>query len=68
MYGLVVTIVSYLCTSLQVLKISPLGHRKRIIASLAERPYEEAPTKSQISHRLSQIRVSKSNQCLTFEQ
>ncbi|XP_014022214.1 ankyrin repeat and SAM domain-containing protein 1A isoform X2 [Salmo salar] len=39
-----------------VLKISPLGHRKRIIASLAERPYEEAPTKSQISHRLSQIR------------
>ncbi|XP_070301689.1 ankyrin repeat and SAM domain-containing protein 1A isoform X2 [Salvelinus sp. IW2-2015] len=39
-----------------LLKISPLGHRKRIIASLAERPYEEAPTKSQISHRLSQIR------------
>ncbi|KAM6980871.1 ankyrin repeat and SAM domain-containing protein 1A [Aplochiton taeniatus] len=36
-----------------VLKIGPLGHRKRIIASLAERPYEEAPTKS---HRLSQIR------------
>uniref|UniRef100_A0A667WKL7 Ankyrin repeat and sterile alpha motif domain containing 1A n=1 Tax=Myripristis murdjan TaxID=586833 RepID=A0A667WKL7_9TELE len=35
-----------------VLKIGPLGHRKRIIASLAERPYEEAPTKS---HRLSQI-------------
>ncbi|XP_038824958.1 ankyrin repeat and SAM domain-containing protein 1A [Salvelinus namaycush] len=39
-----------------VLKIGVLGHRKRIIASLAERPYEEAPTKSQISHRLSQIR------------
>ncbi|XP_019911084.1 ankyrin repeat and SAM domain-containing protein 1A isoform X1 [Esox lucius] len=39
-----------------VLKIGPLGHRKRIIASLAERPYEEAPTKSQISNRLSQIR------------
>ncbi|XP_062329645.1 ankyrin repeat and SAM domain-containing protein 1A isoform X2 [Osmerus eperlanus] len=36
-----------------VLKIVPLGHRKRIIASLAERPYEEAPTKTQ---RLSQIR------------
>ncbi|XP_078139797.1 ankyrin repeat and sterile alpha motif domain containing 1Ab isoform X2 [Centroberyx gerrardi] len=35
-----------------VIKIGPLGHRKRIIASLAERPYEEAPTKS---HRLSQI-------------
>ncbi|KAM3877768.1 ankyrin repeat and SAM domain-containing protein 1A [Diretmus argenteus] len=39
-----------------VIKIGPLGHRKRIIASLAERPYEEAPTKS---HRLSQIMKSK---------
>uniref|UniRef100_A0AAR2KUH8 Ankyrin repeat and sterile alpha motif domain containing 1Ab n=1 Tax=Pygocentrus nattereri TaxID=42514 RepID=A0AAR2KUH8_PYGNA len=29
-----------------VLKIGPLGHRKRIIASIAERPYEEAPSKS----------------------
>uniref|UniRef100_H3DLS4 Ankyrin repeat and sterile alpha motif domain containing 1Ab n=1 Tax=Tetraodon nigroviridis TaxID=99883 RepID=H3DLS4_TETNG len=29
-----------------VIKISALGHRKRIIASLAERPYEEAPSKS----------------------
>ncbi|KAJ8016714.1 hypothetical protein DPEC_G00010190 [Dallia pectoralis] len=36
-----------------VLKISLLGHRKRIIASLAERPYEEAPVKPP---RLSQIR------------
>ncbi|XP_026161751.1 ankyrin repeat and SAM domain-containing protein 1A isoform X2 [Mastacembelus armatus] len=35
-----------------VIKIGPLGHRKRIIASLAERPYEEAPTKSR---RLSPI-------------
>ncbi|CAL8351215.1 unnamed protein product [Gadus morhua 'NCC'] len=35
-----------------VIKIAALGHRKRIIASLAERPYEEAPSKS---HRLSQI-------------
>uniref|UniRef100_A0A6Q2Z3G0 Ankyrin repeat and sterile alpha motif domain containing 1Ab n=1 Tax=Esox lucius TaxID=8010 RepID=A0A6Q2Z3G0_ESOLU len=43
-----------------VLKIGPLGHRKRIIASLAERPYEEAPTKSQISNRLSQIRTGAS--------
>lgn len=39
---------------LQVLKISLLGHRKRIIASLAERPYEEPPIKPP---RLSQIRV-----------
>lgn len=38
----------------QVIKISALGHRKRIIASLAERPYEEAPTKSR---RLSPIMV-----------
>ena len=38
----------------QVLKISLLGHRKRIIASLAERPYEEPPVKPP---RLSQIRV-----------
>ncbi|KAG7271748.1 hypothetical protein CRUP_008430 [Coryphaenoides rupestris] len=38
--------------SAAVIKIGPLGHRKRIIASLAERPYEEAPSKS---HRLSQI-------------
>uniref|UniRef100_A0AAQ4NXP2 Ankyrin repeat and sterile alpha motif domain containing 1Ab n=1 Tax=Gasterosteus aculeatus aculeatus TaxID=481459 RepID=A0AAQ4NXP2_GASAC len=29
-----------------VIKIGALGHRKRIIASLAERPYEEAPSKS----------------------
>ncbi|KAK2861774.1 hypothetical protein Q5P01_001307 [Channa striata] len=35
-----------------VIKVGPLGHRKRIIASLAERPYEEAPTKSR---RLSPI-------------
>uniref|UniRef100_G3NG10 Ankyrin repeat and sterile alpha motif domain containing 1A n=1 Tax=Gasterosteus aculeatus aculeatus TaxID=481459 RepID=G3NG10_GASAC len=37
----------------KVLKISLLGHRKRIIASLAERPYEEPPVKPP---RLSQIR------------
>lgn len=37
-----------------MLKISLLGHRKRIIASLAERPYEEPPVKPP---RLSQIRV-----------
>uniref|UniRef100_A0A8C5FC68 Ankyrin repeat and sterile alpha motif domain containing 1A n=1 Tax=Gadus morhua TaxID=8049 RepID=A0A8C5FC68_GADMO len=36
-----------------VLKIALLGHRKRIIASLAERPYEEPPVKPP---RLSQIR------------
>uniref|UniRef100_A0A8D3C2G9 Ankyrin repeat and sterile alpha motif domain containing 1A n=1 Tax=Scophthalmus maximus TaxID=52904 RepID=A0A8D3C2G9_SCOMX len=36
-----------------VLKISLLGHRKRIIASLAERPYEDPPVKPP---RLSQIR------------
>ncbi|CAG5978581.1 unnamed protein product [Menidia menidia] len=35
-----------------VIKIGALGHRKRIIASLAERPYEEAPSKSR---RLSPI-------------
>uniref|UniRef100_A0A8B9HAS9 Ankyrin repeat and sterile alpha motif domain containing 1Ab n=1 Tax=Astyanax mexicanus TaxID=7994 RepID=A0A8B9HAS9_ASTMX len=37
-----------------VLKIGPLGHRKRIIASIAERPYEEAPSKSK---SLSQLKV-----------
>nr|XP_043880779.1 ankyrin repeat and SAM domain-containing protein 1A isoform X2 [Solea senegalensis] len=31
---------------INVIKVTALGHRKRIIASLAERPYEEAPTKS----------------------
>uniref|UniRef100_A0A3Q3KGH5 Ankyrin repeat and sterile alpha motif domain containing 1A n=1 Tax=Monopterus albus TaxID=43700 RepID=A0A3Q3KGH5_MONAL len=36
-----------------VLKITLVGHRKRIIASLAERPYEEPPVKPP---RLSQIR------------
>ncbi|XP_061545851.1 ankyrin repeat and SAM domain-containing protein 1A-like isoform X1 [Phycodurus eques] len=36
-----------------VLKITLLGHRKRIIASLSERPYEEPPIKPP---RLSQIR------------
>ncbi|XP_041638562.1 ankyrin repeat and SAM domain-containing protein 1A isoform X2 [Cheilinus undulatus] len=35
-----------------VIKVGPLGHRKRIVASLAERPYEEAPSKSR---RLSPI-------------
>lgn len=32
-----------------------LGHRKRIIASLADRPYEEPPQKPP---RFSQLRVS----------
>lgn len=45
-----------LLSPLQVIKISALGHRKRIIASLAERPYEEAPSKSR---RLSPIMVSE---------
>ncbi|XP_029011931.1 ankyrin repeat and SAM domain-containing protein 1A-like isoform X3 [Betta splendens] len=36
-----------------VLKITLLGHRKRLIASIAERPYEEPPVKPP---RLSQIR------------
>ncbi|XP_062420117.1 ankyrin repeat and SAM domain-containing protein 1A isoform X5 [Pungitius pungitius] len=40
-----------------VIKIGALGHRKRIIASLAERPYEEAPSKSR---RLSPIMDRKS--------
>lgn len=44
--------------SLQVLKVNLLGHRKRIIASLADRPYEEPPAKPP---RFSQLRVS---QCL----
>uniref|UniRef100_A0A8C9VUU0 Ankyrin repeat and sterile alpha motif domain containing 1A n=1 Tax=Scleropages formosus TaxID=113540 RepID=A0A8C9VUU0_SCLFO len=39
-----------------VLKITLLGHRKRIIASLAERPYEEPPVKPP---RLSQIRCQE---------
>ncbi|XP_048879945.1 ankyrin repeat and SAM domain-containing protein 1A isoform X3 [Brienomyrus brachyistius] len=38
---------------INVLKINLLGHRKRIIASLAELPYEEMPAKPS---RLSQIR------------
>lgn len=41
--------------SLQVLKVNLLGHRKRIIASLADRPYEEPPAKPP---RFSQLRVS----------
>uniref|UniRef100_A0A3Q1JBU0 Ankyrin repeat and sterile alpha motif domain containing 1A n=1 Tax=Anabas testudineus TaxID=64144 RepID=A0A3Q1JBU0_ANATE len=39
-----------------VLKICLLGHRKRIIASIAERPYEEPPVKPP---RLSQIRCQE---------
>ncbi|XP_062420118.1 ankyrin repeat and SAM domain-containing protein 1A isoform X6 [Pungitius pungitius] len=42
---------------INVIKIGALGHRKRIIASLAERPYEEAPSKSR---RLSPIMDRKS--------
>uniref|UniRef100_A0A803VZU1 Ankyrin repeat and sterile alpha motif domain containing 1A n=1 Tax=Ficedula albicollis TaxID=59894 RepID=A0A803VZU1_FICAL len=38
-----------------VLKVNLLGHRKRIIASLADRPYEEPPAKPP---RFSQLRVS----------
>lgn len=38
-----------------VLKVHLLGHRKRIIASLADRPYEEPPQKPP---RFSQLRVS----------
>ncbi|XP_062852756.1 ankyrin repeat and SAM domain-containing protein 1A [Trichomycterus rosablanca] len=37
-----------------VLKITLLGHRKRIIASIAERPYEEAPSKNK---RFSQLKI-----------
>ncbi|XP_027002993.1 ankyrin repeat and SAM domain-containing protein 1A isoform X2 [Tachysurus fulvidraco] len=37
-----------------VLKIVLLGHRKRIIASIAERPYEEAPSKS---NHFSQLKI-----------
>ncbi|XP_073726602.1 ankyrin repeat and SAM domain-containing protein 1A isoform X2 [Misgurnus anguillicaudatus] len=37
-----------------VLKIGLLGHRKRIIASIAERPYEEAPSKS---NRFAQLKI-----------
>lgn len=40
---------------IQVLKVHLLGHRKRIIASLADRPYEEPPQKPP---RFSQLRVS----------
>ncbi|KAI3369818.1 hypothetical protein L3Q82_024642 [Scortum barcoo] len=46
----------------RVIKIGPLGHRKRIIASLAERPYEEAPTKSR---RLSPIMVRQFHDLLS---
>ncbi|KAF7667000.1 hypothetical protein LDENG_00084400 [Lucifuga dentata] len=45
-----------------VLKITLLGHRKRIIASLAERPYEEPPVKPP---RLSQIRCQDLPGCQT---
>ncbi|XP_006882122.1 PREDICTED: ankyrin repeat and SAM domain-containing protein 1A isoform X3 [Elephantulus edwardii] len=38
-----------------VLKVHLLGHRKRIIASLADRPYEEPPQKPP---RFSQLKVS----------
>ncbi|XP_051987077.1 ankyrin repeat and SAM domain-containing protein 1A-like [Xyrauchen texanus] len=37
-----------------VLKIGLHGHRKRIIASITERPYEEAPSKS---NRFSQLKI-----------
>lgn len=51
---LLLVFTSFCLSFFQVLKISLLGHRKRIIASLAERPYEEPPVKPP---RLSQIRV-----------
>lgn len=53
-WGFVVRVHRTASFMVQVLKISLLGHRKRIIASLAERPYEEPPVKPP---RLSQIRV-----------
>lgn len=52
---------------IQVLKVHLLGHRKRIIASLADRPYEEPPQKPP---RFSQLRVSwggmERNMCVLF--
>ncbi|ELW69510.1 Ankyrin repeat and SAM domain-containing protein 1A [Tupaia chinensis] len=42
-----------------VLKVHLLGHRKRIIASLADRPYEEPPQKPP---RFSQLRATGSSQ------
>ena len=54
--GVIITYFMMHNLRLQVLKIALLGHRKRIIASLAERPYEEPPVKPP---RLSQIRVRK---------
>ncbi|CAO2608816.1 Ankyrin repeat and SAM domain-containing protein 1A [Lemmus lemmus] len=46
-----------------VLKVHLLGHRKRIIASLAERPYEEPPQKPP---RFSQLREEPSETKLTL--
>lgn len=46
----------------QVLKVHLLGHRKRIIASLAERPYEEPPQKPP---RFSQLRVSSKRETVS---
>ncbi|XP_025781257.1 ankyrin repeat and SAM domain-containing protein 1A isoform X2 [Puma concolor] len=46
-----------------VLKVHLLGHRKRIIASLADRPYEEPPQKPP---RFSQLRVSWGGAKLTL--
>lgn len=35
----------HLCVCLQVLKISLIGHRKRILASLGDRLHEDTPQK-----------------------
>ncbi|XP_044300609.1 ankyrin repeat and SAM domain-containing protein 1A isoform X3 [Varanus komodoensis] len=46
-----------------VLKVNLLGHRKRIIASLADRPYEEPPQKPP---RFSQLREERRESKLTL--
>uniref|UniRef100_A0A4W3KB52 Ankyrin repeat and sterile alpha motif domain containing 1A n=1 Tax=Callorhinchus milii TaxID=7868 RepID=A0A4W3KB52_CALMI len=46
-----------------VLKITLLGHRKRILASLGDRPYEEPPQKPP---RTSQLRQSQKKICRYF--
>ncbi|XP_048781638.1 ankyrin repeat and SAM domain-containing protein 1A isoform X8 [Lagopus muta] len=46
-----------------VLKVNLLGHRKRIIASLADRPYEEPPAKPP---RFSQLREDRRESKLTL--
>lgn len=57
------TLMSNICVFIQVLKISLIGHRKRILASLGDRLHEDTPQKPP---RAISLRVSEQTACVVW--